>query len=244
MEREDISEHISQQFNLEMEDLRNKVLTMGGIVEKNIADAITSVIEGDSDLAEKVSSEDLKVNAMEVAIDEECARVLARRQPAAGDLRVITMIIKTITDLERIGDEAEKIARMGITLNDAKRDSLRGHFVELRHLAESVRRMLRDALDAFARMDVKMACTCIEYDDTVDEEYEAIMRQLITHMMEDPRNIRRTLDVIWCTRSLERIGDHSKNVCEYIIYMVSGKDIRHLSLDEIEFSEKGEQKVS
>ncbi|MDX1335570.1 MAG: phosphate signaling complex protein PhoU [Gammaproteobacteria bacterium] len=243
MERKDISEHISQQFNLEMEDLRNKVLTMGGIVEKNITDAITSVVEGDTELAERVSSEDLKVNAMEVAIDEECSRILARRQPAAGDLRVITMIIKSITDLERIGDEAEKIARMGITLSDAKRDSLRGHYVELRHLAESARRMLRDALDAFARMDVKTACSCIEYDDVIDEEYEAIMRQLITHMMEDPRNIRRTLDVIWCTRSLERIGDHAKNICEYIVYMVSGKDIRHLSMEEIKM-DSDEQKVS
>jgi len=236
MERKDISEHISQQFNMEMEDLRNKVLTMGGIVEKNISDAMTSLIEADTELAEKVIAEDLKVNSMEVAIDEECARVLARRQPAAGDLRVITMIIKSITDLERIGDEAEKIARMGITLSDAKRDSLRGHYIEMRHLAESVRRMVRDALDAFARMDTEAAYACIEFDDTIDEEYESIMRQLITYMMEDPRNIRRTLDVIWCTRALERIGDHAKNISEYVIYMVSGKDIRHLSLDDVTFN--------
>jgi phosphate transport system protein len=235
MERKDLSEHISQQYNLEMEDLRNKVLSMGGLVEKSLNDAVLSLVESDTEMAEEVINNDLRINSMEVAIDEECERILVRRQPTAGDLRMVTMVIKTITDLERIGDEAEKIARMAITLSESPQSALRGQFVSLRHMSELVRSMLHEALDAFARMDVETSLKCIADDELIDGEYESIMRQLITYMMEDSRNVRRTLDVMWCARALERIGDHSKNICEYVIYMVSGKDIRHLSLDEVTF---------
>jgi phosphate transport system protein len=232
LENQSISAHVSEQFNLELEDLRNKVLAMGGLVEKNISDAINSVIDNNDELAEKVIENDVRVNEMELAIDEECQRVIARRQPAAGDLRMIITVMKAISELERCGDEAEKIARMGMKINGSGRDTYRGHYVELRHMAEGVRKMLHNALDAFARMDVDTACTCIEFDQYINEEYESVMRQLITLMMEDTRNVKRTLDVIWCARALERIGDHAKKVCEYIVFMVTGRDIRHMSAEE------------
>ena len=241
MDKSSITQHISQQYNAELEDIREKVLTMGGLVEKNIADAIEAVVTGNSALGEEVISSDYKVNSMEVAIDEECARVLARRQPAAGDLRLITMVIKTITDLERIGDEAEKIARMAIELSaEQEKSKTSAPFSELRHLGDRVRQMLHDALDCFARMDVEASYQCIKADKEVDKEYEAIMRQLITLMMEDPRHIRRSLDVMWCARSLERIGDHATNICEYVIYMVLGKDVRHTSLEQVKAEIRGE----
>jgi len=232
MDSGNITTHVSEQFNIELEDLRNKVLAMGGLVEQNISDAINSVIDNDDRLAEKVIENDVRVNEMEMAIDEEAQRVIARRQPAAGDLRMIITVMKAISELERCGDEAEKIARMGMKMNGKGRDTYRGHYVELRHMAEGVRKMLHNALDAFARMDVDTACTCIDFDTYINEEYEAVMRQLITLMMEDTRNVKRTLDVIWCARALERIGDHSKKVCEYIVFMVTGKDIRHMAAEE------------
>lgn len=232
METGEFGQHISQQFNDELEDIRNRVLSMGGLVEKQLADAITSMVEGDSELAERVVANDHRVNGLEVAIDEECSRVLARRQPAAGDLRLVVAVIKTITDLERIGDQAERVARFSLRL--AENCHGQGYFHELQHLADSVRQILNDALDAFARMDVEAALEVARSDIAIDREYDAIMRQLITVMMEDPRNVTRVLDVMWSARALERIGDHAKNICEYVIYLVKGKDVRHISLDMME----------
>ena len=205
---------------------------MGGFVEAQLAKALTSLYEGDSSLGESVALDDLKVNGMEVSIDEECSRILATRAPAAGDLRVVVAIIKAITDLERIGDEGEKIGLIASRLASMERPE--NKYREIKHLGRIVSEMVHDALDAFARLDAESALRVARQDRLVDEEYEAIHRQCITFMMEDPRTIRRVLDVMWVVRSLERIGDHAQNICEYVIYMVHGKDVRHPSLEDVE----------
>ena len=234
METADLSHHISRRFNEDLERVRTQVLAMGGFVEAQLAKAVTSLIEGDSSLGESVALDDLKVNGMEITIDEECSRILATRSPAAGDLRVIVAIIKTITDLERIGDEGEKVGFIASRLATMERPE--NKYREIKHLGRIVSEMVHDALDAFARMDAEGALRVARQDRVVDEEYEAIHRQCITFMMEDPRAIRRALDVMWVVRSLERIGDHAKNICEYVIYMVHGKDVRHTRLEDIERS--------
>lgn len=224
--------HISHQFDEELEAVRNKVLTMGGLVETNVANALQALVEGNVELGERVVNEDYKVNALEVSIDEQCMQIIARRQPTASDLRLVMMIVKTITDIERIGDEAEKIARMAIELADMERP--KNQYMEIQHLGNHVRKMLHDSLDAFARTDIEAAINCAAEDDHIDSEYESAMRQMITLMMEDTRNVRRVLNTIWSARSLERIGDHAKNICEYVIYMVKGRDVRHTTLEKMQ----------
>lgn len=232
MDTSDLSHHISRRFNEDLESVRTKVLTMGGYVEALLAKSLTSLVEGDSALGESVAADDLRVNGMEVAIDEECSRILATRAPTAGDLRLIVAIIKTITDLERIGDEGEKIGYLASRLAVMERPE--NKYREIKHIGRIVSQMVHDALDAFARMDTDGALRTARMDRVVDEEYESIQRQCLTFMMEDPRTIRRALDVMWVVRSLERIGDHAKNICEYVIYMVHGKDIRHTRLEDVE----------
>ncbi|NOY67144.1 MAG: phosphate signaling complex protein PhoU [Gammaproteobacteria bacterium] len=232
MEKGDIGHHISKQYNAELDELRNRVLAMGGLIEKQISDAVLALAEADRELAEQVIKTDYQVNAMEVNIDEECIQILARRQPAASDLRLIVAVIKTITDLERIGDQAEKVARMGLRLAEEERP--KDNYLELQNMGKLVQEMLNHALDAFARMDVEAAIKVAHQDLNVDNQYESIMRQRITHMMEDPRSITRSLDVMWASRALERIGDHARNISEYVIYLVKGKDVRHTSLEQME----------
>lgn len=232
METADLGQHISRRFNEDLERVRNRVLQMGGFVEQQVAQAVTSLVDGDTRLGEEVTRGDHKVNHMEVSIDEECSRILATRAPAASDLRLIVAIIKTITDLERIGDEAEKIAYIASRLAAMERPANR--YREIKHLGRLVSEMVHDSLDAFARLDAQAALKVARDDRVIDEEYESIQRQCMTFMMEDPRNIGRALDVMWVVRALERIGDHAKNICEYVVYMVHGKDIRHTSLDDVE----------
>lgn len=226
--------HISSAFNAELEDVRQRVLAMGGLVEQQIADAARAIKEADGELASEVIRGDEKVNIMEVSIDDECSRILARRQPTASDLRLVYAVIKTITDLERMGDEAEKIARMALDLASDHDHKTSGPLPEIHHMARHVSQLVRDALDAFARMDAESALAVAQEDVNIDREYEALLRQCITFMMEDPRTIRRVLDIVWSVRALERIGDHARNIAEYVIYFVKGKDVRHISLAEME----------
>lgn len=230
--KDDYTQHISQQFNAELEEIKNHFLAMGGLVEKQVADAIEALLEGDSKLAAQVQDNEKKINAMETRIDEECVRVLARRQPAASDLRMIIAIGKAIIDLERIGDEAFKIARHAIALTE-EGESPRG-YVETRHIGNQVRQMVRDALDAFARFDTDKSFSVMQADTTVDLEYKSATRSLVTYMMEDPRSISRVLNVMWVLRSLERIGDHARNISEQLIFLVKGADVRHTSYEEVE----------
>lgn len=223
--------HISQQFNEELEQVKNSLLEMGGLVERQVGDAIRALVEADSALAQKVVEKDAAINAMEMLIDEECTRIIARRQPAASDLRLVIAVSKAVNDLERIGDESAKIARMAIKLCE-EGESPRG-YVEIRHIGDRVRRMTQEALTAFARLDVETALQVAQEDKDVDQEYQSAMRELVTFMMEDPRSISRVLNVIWSLRSLERIGDHARNISEDVIYLVKGKDVRHTSLAEI-----------
>jgi len=204
------------------------IFWLGGLVEKQVNDAVTSLIEADSGLAQQVREIDDQINQMERNIDEECVRILARRQPAASDLRLIISISKSVIDLERIGDEATKIAKRTILLSE-EGEAPRG-YVEVRHIGDQVRKMVQEALDAFARFDADLALSVAQYDKTVDREYKTALRELVTFMMEDPRSISRVLSVIWVLRSLERIGDHARNIAEMVIYLVRGTDVRHLGL--------------
>jgi phosphate transport system protein len=227
-----IKQHISRQFNNEMEDIRNKVLTMGGLVEQQVDLATRAFMGYDMESAETVIQQDQMVNDLEKDIDHECTEIMAKRQPAAFDLRMLIATIKIITDLERIGDEAARIAKMTMRLEGA--DYYQDKYFEIEHLLEMVKDMLNGALDAYARTDIEEVISITAQDSKVDREYTAITRQLITQMMENPRNITRALDMLWTARALERIGDHSCNVCEHVIYMVKGKDVRHLSREELE----------
>ncbi len=226
-----LGQHISQQFNEELEDIRTRVMYMGGIVEQQLADAIKALTTMDVSLAEVVITNDYKVNALEVSIDEECTQILARRQPAASDLRLVMAVIKTITDLERIGDEAERIGRMA--LHFAEKGGENKMLAGIVHMGDLVTRQLHNALDTFARTDSEAAIMVAREDKKVDQEYETILRNLMTYMMEDPRTIPILVDMMWSARALERIGDRARNICEYVIYLVKGKDVRHTSVDKV-----------
>jgi phosphate transport system protein len=227
-----LGEHISHQFDEELEDIRNRVMEMGGIVEQQLSDAVKALTDKDETLAELVVTSDYKVNALEVQIDEECTQIIAKRQPAASDLRLVIAVIKTITDLERIGDEAERIGRMTLHFAESKGENkmLSG----IVQLGERVNAMLKDALDTFARMDVDQAIKVARQDLKIDKQYESILRELMTYMMEDPRSIPSIINMMWSARALERIGDRARNICEYVIYLVKGKDVRHISIEQVE----------
>jgi phosphate transport system protein len=224
-------QHISKQYDHELLAIRNRVLNLGGLVEEQVESAVTALLESDTQLAERVISDDYKVNSLEVAIDEECTQILALRQPAARDLRLVVAVIKTITDLERIGDEAKRIARISIDLSEhyPKKNQLN----DLQQLAQHARILLRESLDAFARIDVDESLRVVQSDRHVDQKYESIMRQQITYMMEDPRSIPVSLNIMWSARALERVADRACNICEYVIYYAMGKNIRHISIDQV-----------
>jgi phosphate transport system protein len=231
MEDELTQHHISQQFNKELRELRSQVLVMGGLVEEQLTNALHALTNSDEQLAKKVYSRDYEINALEVKIDKESTQILVRRQPTASDLRLVMAVIKTITDLERIGDQAERIAHMTLQMGG---EAQAKHFVAISHLGEHVQQMLHDTLDAFARINVEAALQVIREDRKVDSEYDNLSRQLITYMMEDPRAIPIALNILWSARALERIADHSCNICEYVIYFDKGEDVRHVSFEQKE----------
>jgi phosphate transport system protein len=230
MDKLNIGQHISRQFNEELENVRSQVLKMGGIVEEQLSHAVQALVETNATLAREVVKNDYRVNALEVAIDEECTRIVARRQPAASDLRLVMAVIKTITDLERIGDEAKRVARM--VAEEMKGTLNQETCQELEHMGGLVRGMLRGVLDAFARMDVYTAVEVVHKDSKVDAKYGSITRHVMTYMAEDPRSIPLMLNIMWAARAMERMGDRCQNIAEYIFYLVYGRDIRHISMDE------------
>lgn len=228
-----VHEHTYKQFDADLEGIRSRVLQMGGLVEEQISNAIEALISADLDLAEQVINNDHLVNALEVGLDEDCTQIIARRQPTASDLRMVMTVVKTITDLERIGDEAAKIARMARRIHGADRIT-QPRFTEIKYMAGVVLEMLRRALDGFARLDVSSAADIARQDMQVDEEFRLVLRHLITFMMEDPRTISVFIDIIFVAKAIERMGDHAKNMSEYVVYMVKGKDVRHTSVEELE----------
>lgn len=228
-----MTEHIFKQYDAELESVRAKVLQMGGLVEQQIVSALEALVTANPKIAAEVMECDLQVNALEVQVDEDCSHIIARRQPAAGDLRMIMMVVKTITDLERIGDEATKIARVAQKIYESDR-LYKPRFNEIKNMVALVREMLRTSLDAFARLDATKTADVARQDEQVDEQFRAAMRQLITFMLEDPRTISMSLEVLFVAKALERIGDHAKNIAEYVVYMVKGKDVRHTSVEDME----------
>lgn len=225
------TDHISQQFNNELEQLRQHFLTMGGVVENQVQDAIQALLDANGSLAEDVKDKDSTVNQLDGLIDEECTRILAKRQPAASDLRMILSISKAVSELERMGDEAKKIANL--TLNLINEGEAPRGYVEINRIGQMVSRMIHDALDAYARLDIDTAIKVAKQDRTVDQEYNTAMRSLVTYMMEDPRSISRVINVIWVLRSLERIGDHARHTCQHLIFMVKGVDVRHVHINDL-----------
>ena len=228
-----MSEHIYKQFDADMEAVRARVLEMGGLVEEQVNKAVDALISGNAAMAEEVVTNDHRVNALEVAVDEACTNIIARRQPTAGDLRMILTIIKTITDLERIGDEASKIARYAVKVYESDR-MVTPRYNEIKYMSGLAIKMLRESLDAFARLDVSGAANVARQDMEVDEEFHLITRHLITFMMEDPRTISTFIDLLFVVKAIERIGDHAKNMSEYVVFMVKGKDVRHTTIEELE----------
>ncbi|MGV6807652.1 MAG: phosphate signaling complex protein PhoU [bacterium] len=225
MENIHLDQHISKQFDTDLEELKNRMLEMGGLVEKQVSDALKAVEMADSELAVKVVENEHTVDALEMQIDEETTLLIARRQPTAGDLRMVMAVSRAVRDLERVGDEARKIAKMAITLSE-KGSAPKG-YTELRHIGSQVQQMLSSALDAFARFDAESALEVLPDDNKVDQDYKSAVRELITYMMEDPRSISRVMNILWTLKAVERIGDHAKNICEQVVYLVKGKDIRH-----------------
>jgi phosphate transport system protein len=225
-------DHISERFNNELLELKTRFLEMGGMVEAQVGSAVQALTANDSVLAEQVRVGDRGVDQMEIGIDEEAILIIARRQPAARDLRLVIAVIKMVVDLERVGDEAKKIAKLALKLEEEGQTSF--GYVEIRHIGSHVHTMLHDSLDAFARLDAEQALRVMKEDKRVDEEYQAAARTLLTYMMEDTRNISRCMSIMWVLRALERVGDHACNIAENVIFMVKGEDVRHTSIEEKE----------
>ncbi len=228
------NQHISQQFNADLEGIRNQMLAMGGLVQRQVADSIEAICSGDTSSADKIIQREDDVDAMEVKIDQECTHILVRRQPAASDLRMVLAVSRVVRDLERMGDEAAKVAIHALEVANGNQAASKMCNQSIRHMGNAVVKMTSDALDAFARHDVKGAIEVVRSDKMVDEQYASAIRELSTYMMEDPRSIGQAINILWILRAIERIGDHARNISEQVIYLVSGTDVRHSSLSEME----------
>ncbi|MGK2946183.1 MAG: phosphate signaling complex protein PhoU [Candidatus Malihini olakiniferum] len=228
---DNLNKHISGQFNAELEHIRTQAITMGGLVEQQLTNAITAMHNHDVELAQRVIKNDTKVNLMEVTIDEACVRIIAKRQPTASDLRLVVAIIKTISELERIGDVADKICRTALEKYSYQH---RPFLASLESLGRHTVEMLHDVLDAFSHMDLDEAIRIYREDKKVDKDYQGIIRQLMTHMMEDSHTIPSVLTALFCARSIERIGDRCQNICEFILYFIEGQDFRHIGGEVLE----------
>ena len=229
-----MSEHLSKQFDTELGDLRALLTRMGGLVEEQVRTATEAITNRDADLVERVVARDAEVDQFEIEIDNVCNHVIARRQPTAIDLRVVMAVSKTVTDLERIGDEAKKIAKASGKIIERNAGALTPQVVAVRHMGEQCAAMLHEVLNAFVRMDTEAALEIVRRDKEIDQHFRSITRELVTYMMEDPRTISNALDIIFSVKSLERIGDHCKNIAKDVIFVVKGRDVRHLKLDELE----------
>jgi phosphate transport system protein len=229
-----MSEHLSTQFDAELDDLRALLTRMGGLVEEQVRTATLALTEGDGELVEHVITRDSEVDQLEIEIDNVCTHVIARRQPTAIDLRVVMSVSKTVTDLERIGDEAKKIAKSSRKIIERNSRTSSPQVMAVRHMGEQCAAMLHDVLNAFVRMDTEAALQIVRKDKEIDQHFRSITRELVTYMMEDPRTISNALDIIFSVKSLERIGDHCKNIAKDVIFIVKGRDVRHLKLDELE----------
>jgi phosphate transport system protein len=227
-----MSDHTSKNFDLELESLRTRVLQMGGMAEEQVRKSIEGLYSGDLTLLESVIRDDDLINQMEVQIESSCYQIIAKRQPTAVDLRMTVSVLKAISDLERVGDKARKIARLGSALS--KHPAVGTLNIELGHMAETALKMLRLSLDGFARLDLSLVTEAIHLDSLVNTEYQSVTRQLITYMMEDPRTITRSLDILSIAKAIERIGDHAVNIAEYVVFMVKGLNVRHTTADEID----------
>jgi phosphate transport system protein len=227
-----MNRHISEQYDIELSKIKERLMEMGGLVEQQVEQACTSLITHDVPLAENVRDVELRLNQFEVELDDHCVSIIAKRQPTAGDLRIVVSVMKAITDLERIGDEADRIAKMALHL--AKTEIPTDQYADFRDMHVKVTKMLRRALDAFARLDVESSLRVFEADEEIDRDYDALVRRCMEEMRGSPEQVEHSMSVIWAARALERIGDHAKNISEYVIYQVKGLDVRHTSKTEIE----------
>jgi phosphate transport system protein len=234
------NQHISQQFNADLEAIRNQMLAMGGLVERQVSDSIDAICSGDTSSADKIIQREDDVDEMEVNIDQECTHILVRRQPAASDLRMVLAVSRVVRDLERMGDEACKIAIHALEVANGNQASSQICHQAIRHMGNDVVKMISAALDAFARHDIDGAIEVVRNDKLVDQQYASAIRELITYMMEDPRSIGQAINILWILRAIERIGDHARNISEQVIYLVSGADVRHSSLSEMEEQTQGD----
>ncbi len=227
-----MNEHTSKQYDADLASIRSTVLNMGGLVETQVSRAIEALKSGEADLAEQVLAAEQRINALQIQVDEQCDQIIVKRQPTAVDLRMVMMFIKTVNDLERIGDEAKKIALKAQKIHTSEKLAL-VRFHDVSRVSEIARHMLQMALDALARLDVKAAADVVSRDEALDQEFVAILRQLISYMMEDPRTISSAVEIVFIAKSIERIGDHAKNIAEYIVHVVKGKDMRHATAEQI-----------
>ncbi len=227
-----MTKHISEQYDLELSQIKELLMEMGGLVEQQVNHACSSLIGHDMTLAENVRDTESRLNQLEVELDDHCVSIIAKRQPTAGDLRGVVSVMKAITDLERIGDEADRIAKMALTIANAEIPP--DQYADFRDIHEKVSRMLTRALDAFARQDIESALRVIQADEEIDRGYNALVRRCIEAMRDQPEQIENSISVMWAARALERIGDHAKNIGEYVIYQVKGLDVRHAGDTQIE----------